>query len=173
MRTNQFIVAVVVVAAVFAGVTACSSSSNTATTTSAVVKSSSEGDAGSGGGGAADGNGGGATDAESVALPDDWPDELALPDGVVAIEATDISDYSWKVVGRVDGDAKAALDEVEANLAAADWNLEDSNFEETALGGFGGVSGQNRQMTVAIVLGPDATGDTTELTILLAEKTSE
>lgn len=163
MRTRLITVAASIAASLLLAV-GCSSSGGdaTATSTTAVVEMSS----GNGG----DDDAGGSDDTESVALPDDWPDELALPDDVVVLEAS--GGRSMVVVARVDGDPRATLDELEDNLTAADWNIERSDFTESAQGGSGGIAGQNRQMTVAITLGPDPTGDTTEVTILLAEKTS-
>ena len=170
MRTRQITVAAGIAASLLLAV-GCSSSGGdaTATSTTAVVEMRS----GGGGGddpGTVDDDAGGSDDTDPVALPDDWPDELALPDDVVVLEAS--GGRSMVVVARVDGDPKTTLDELEDNLTAADWNIESSDFTESAQGGYGGIAGQNRQMTVAISLGPDPTGDTTEITILLAEKTS-
>jgi hypothetical protein len=91
----------------------------------------------------------------------------------VVTEATDVSGgTSWVVRARVDGDPKATLDTFEEQLTAADWTIVVSDFTESPQGGFGGVSATGRQQTVAISLGPDATGDTTEVQIALADKTS-
>jgi hypothetical protein len=168
MRATKTLAATAVVATLLALSAACSSTSTTATTTSAVAKSS---DGATSGG--AEEPAKGDQDTASVALPGGWPDELALPDGLVVLDATDVSGgHSWVVHARVDGDAKAALDQLESQLTAADWTIVSSDFTESPQGGFGGISGTSRQQTVAIALGPDPTGDTTQVQIALADKTS-
>jgi hypothetical protein len=169
MRTTKTLAATAAFATLLALSSACSSASTTATTTSAVAKSS-DGAASGGAAGPAKGDQG---DTASVALPDGWPEELALPDGLVVLDATDVSGgHSWVVHARVDGDAKGALDQLESQLTAADWTIVSSDFTESPQGGFGGISGTSRQQTVAIALGPDPTGDTTQVQIALADKTS-
>jgi len=167
MRTKQLIGASCLTASLLVVGVGCSSSGDggSATPTTVVSKSS---------------DGGGVTtsapagpDDEEVALPSKWPEELALPDGLVPITANDLGDTAAVVVARVDGDPEATLEAFESQLKDADWEIVTSNFTDSPEGGFGGVSARGRKYTVAIVLGPAPTGDTTEVTVNLAEKTSE
>ena len=165
MRTTKILAAAGIAAALLAAGAGCSSSDGASTPTTDVAKSS--------GGGGVTTTDAGAGDVEDVSLPDIWPDELALPDGVVAIEATDgPGGRSAFVKARVDADPQETLDAFEAQLTDADWTIVSSDFTDSPQGGFGGVSASGRQYTVAIALGPDPTGDTTEVLINLAEKTS-
>jgi hypothetical protein len=167
MRTNQVLVASCLAASLLAVGVGCSSTADDGASAPTTVASKS-----SGGGGVTTTAGSGSSD-EEVALPPEWPDELALPDGTVAIVANELTDgHAAVVVARVDGDPKETLDAFEAQLADAGWEIVNSDFTDSPQGGFGGVSATGRQYTVAINLGPAPTGDTTEVTINLAEKTS-
>jgi hypothetical protein len=127
-----------------------------------------EQDAGSGSGGADDTED---TDDGDVSLPDGWPDELALPEDTTLLEATDLGNDSYTVVARVDGDAQDALDVLEGQLTDAGYEIVNSTFTPSDQGGFGGVSAAGDSYTVAIALGPDPTGDTTQIQISVAQAT--
>lgn len=167
MRTKLLIGASCLAASMLVVGVGCSSTDDASSNSPTTVASTSSGD-----GGVTTTAAAGSTD-EEVALPAEWPDELALPDGVVPITADNLGDTAAVVVARVDGDPKATLDAFESQLADADWEIVSSEFTDSPQGGFGGVSARGRKYTVAIVLGPDPTGDTTEVTVNLAEKTSE
>jgi hypothetical protein len=167
MRTKKIVLGACLVASVVVTGAGCGSSSGGADAPTTVASKSS-GD----GGVTTTADGGGSPD-EEVALPPEWPDELALPDGTVAIVADELTEgHAAVVVARVDGDPKATLDAFETQLTDAGWTIANSEFTESPQGGFGGVSATGRTYTVAIVLGPAPTGDATEVTINLAEKTS-
>lgn len=169
MRTKQLVVVAGIVGTLVLTAAGCSSSGDAAATSSTVAaaKNSSDGGAGDNGGGAGD-SGGGPRDGESVALPDGWPEELALPSDVVVLEVSD-SALTTMVVGRNDGTAKATFDSLKAQLTDGGWEIVQSNFSDSPQGGFGGISARNSTGTVAITFGPDPTGDTSQVTILYDE----
>src|SRR5689334_21210566 len=162
MRTNQIIVASCLAASALVLSAGCSSTGDGGSAAPTTLASKS-----SNGAGVTTTSPGGSSD-EEVGLPSNWPDELALPDGLVPITADDLGDTAAVVVARADGDPKATLDAFESQLTDADWEIVTSDFTDSPQGGFGGVSARGRKYTVAIVLGPDSTGDTTEVTINLA-----
>jgi len=119
--------------------------------------------------------GGDSAAAPAVALPADWPAELALPDGVTPTEVTDLlgstaapGTQTTFVVASIDGDVKAVYDTLHQQLIDAGVEIVGTNFTATETGGFGGISGRGATYTVAISFGPDPTGDINQVTISLA-----
>lgn len=102
-------------------------------------------------------------------LPDGWPDALALPAGTTLLEATQMSDTSMSATARIDGDAQEVFDELEAQLTDAGFEIVASTFTPSDQGGFGSISAAGPNHTAAIAFGPDPTGDTSQVTINVAE----
>ena len=104
----------------------------------------------------------------TVALPAAWLPELALPTGVVPVEATDLG-TSQVVVARVDGNVQAAFDALKQQLTDAGYEIVGSTFTPTDKGGFGSISAKGDAHTVAIAFGPNDTGKLNEVQISVAD----
>ena len=117
--------------------------------------------------------GAGETDDPSTSgasLPTDWPDELALPEGSVVVTASQGSGISAMAVvaDLPNGSANDAFDTMKAQLTEADYEIVGSTFSPSDQGGYGSISARGTEYTVAIAIGPDPTGEKSQMTINVA-----
>ncbi|MCU1497572.1 MAG: hypothetical protein JWM47_1525 [Acidimicrobiales bacterium] len=106
--------------------------------------------------------------AGAIDLPVGWPEELALPDGLTAIEAGTQTN-SMRVVANGSGDLQGAFDAIKAQLTDAGWEIVNAELTPSEQGGYGAISATSDELTAAIVLGPDPTGKIPQVQINLAE----
>lgn len=165
MRTTRTVAATIVAVALLLTGAGCSSDGSDAsggTTASPADEGGTTAPTGEGSGDPGAEDGGAAPD-----LPDDWPAELALPDGVTVTDVATSGGTQSTVVGEVD-DPEAVLDAFEAQLSEAGWEILGTDFTDSEEGGFGRLSGRSDDRTVAISVGPDPTSSFTQITILSA-----
>jgi hypothetical protein len=109
-----------------------------------------------------------AAGAPAVAVPADWPAEVALPTGVVATQASDLG-KTQLVVATITGDVQAVFDSLTQQLTDAGYEIVGSTFTPTEQGGFGSISARGTTHTVAIAFGPNDTGKINQVQISVAE----
>ena len=103
-----------------------------------------------------------------MALPADWPAELALPAGVTPTEVTG-RETQTSVVAVIEGDVQTVYNTLKKQLAGAGGEIVASTFTATDTGGFGSISAKSTSYTVAIAFGPNPTGKINQVTINLAD----
>ena len=107
--------------------------------------------------------------ASALALPADWPAELALPAGVTPTEVTGRGTQSSFVAAVIEGDVQTVYNTLKKQLAGAGGEIVASTFTATDTGGFGSISAKSTSYTVAIAFGPNPTGKINQVTINLAD----
>ena len=147
---------------------ACSSDSKSSDTTEAGTTSPAASETTAGAGAQTTAAEAGSDDRPAVALPADWLSELALPTGVVPVEATDLGTTNG-VVARIDGDVQAVFDTLKQQLVDAGYEIVGSTFTPTDQGGFGSISAKDPTHTVAIAFGPNDTGKINQVHLSVAE----
>lgn len=104
----------------------------------------------------------------AVALPAEWLPEIALPAGVVAIEATDLG-TTQLVVASIAGEVQPVFDTLKQQLVDAGYEIVGEIFTPTDQGGFGSISAKGATHTVAVAFGPNDTGKINQVSISVAE----
>jgi len=84
------------------------------------------------------------------------------------VESAELSDTSWMVIARIDGDVEGAYDAMLGQLTDAGYEIVGTVFTPTDEGGFGSISARGDEYTAAVSFGPDATGDTHQVTVNVA-----
>lgn len=113
-------------------------------------------------------DGGDSGAASALALPADWPAELALPAAVTPTEVTDRGTQT-SVVAVIEGDVQTVYNTLKKQLASAGVEIVASEFTATETGGFGSISAISTSYDVAIAFGPNPTGKIFQVTIHVAD----